>query len=93
MQDLSNNQIKELPRDIGYLTKLFKLNISYNKISDLPLTIGDISCKKVFVLIALSNKKCGVVPGPRIATSAALTLGRMGGLSSIARPRQKVYYS
>lgn len=41
--DLSNNQLLQLPRDIGRLVELQVLNISGNKLKELPQSIGSLA--------------------------------------------------
>jgi Leucine-rich repeat (LRR) protein len=37
---MSNNELITLPRHIGYLGRVMKLNISNNKLRELPMEIG-----------------------------------------------------
>lgn len=50
---LSGNQIRELPRSIGRLTKLRKLALSGNKISALPIELNN--CKELELLRISAN--------------------------------------
>lgn len=40
LQDISNNQLTNLPPEIGYLTKVSRLNVSNNKFQSLPPELG-----------------------------------------------------
>ena len=44
-QDVSNNELSELPKYIGLLSRLFRLNVSNNRLSSLPPEIGAMDCK------------------------------------------------
>lgn len=45
LQDVSHNELAELPKYIGLLSRLFRLNVSNNKLSLLPPEIGSMDCK------------------------------------------------
>ena len=40
VQDMSNNELTTLPKAIGYLCKIIKLNVANNQLQSLPAEIG-----------------------------------------------------
>jgi len=66
--DLSNRDIQELPSEIGELTELKHLNISYNKLTTLPKELGNL--KKLDTLLIYRNKLTDMGP---ICTLTRLT--------------------
>ncbi|XP_067839312.1 leucine-rich repeat-containing protein 2 [Heptranchias perlo] len=58
--DLSRNWIKEIPTEIGNLTKLKELNVSFNKLTSIPLELGD--CENLEKLNLSSNLELTELP-------------------------------
>lgn len=55
--DLSHNQLKHLPQNLGTMESLQSLNVSYNDLDALPLTLG--KSKSLKLILAIFNKcKC-----------------------------------
>ena len=40
VQDMSNNELTTLPKAVGYLCKIIKLNVANNQLQSLPAEIG-----------------------------------------------------
>ena len=51
LQDISNNQLPDLPPEIGCLAKVSKLNVSNNKLKQLPPEIGCMDGKTLYIYI------------------------------------------
>ena len=58
-QDVSHNELAELPKYIGLLSRLFRLNISNNKLSSLPPEIGSMDCKDEYFYFIGSWDRAG----------------------------------
>uniref|UniRef100_UPI00398F2A35 leucine-rich repeat-containing protein 2 isoform X2 n=1 Tax=Pristiophorus japonicus TaxID=55135 RepID=UPI00398F2A35 len=60
VMDLARNYIKELPAEIGKMTKLKELNVSFNKLTSIPLELGD--CENLEKLNLSNNLELSELP-------------------------------
>ncbi|XP_041041507.1 leucine-rich repeat-containing protein 2 [Carcharodon carcharias] len=60
VMDLSRNCLKELPAEIGKMTKLKELNVSFNKLTSVPLELG--CCENLEKLNLSSNLELTELP-------------------------------